>query len=170
MSPGTFEGISAEQLTPGGVGWSRTLRRWVTGSGLVLHGRAAVAYCSMWPGWEDGRAVHPAACCSASPPMRARLALSRGPMRAARSGLGSRVGLFNLRGGQQAAPSAPDGCVSAMVTLSSLSINRAYQCDHEHRRGPACVPSAPPAFCGQCHRGVYKRLAAQFASELSRAR
>lgn len=68
-----------------------------------------------------GRTVQPAACCSASPPMGGRLALRPGPMRAAGSELGSGVGLFNLRGGQQSAPSATDGCVSAMVTLPSFS-------------------------------------------------
>lgn len=87
-----------------------------------------LGYCSMWPRWADGRTVHPAACCSASPPMRARLALSPGPMRAAGSGLGSRVGLFNLRGGQQPAPRSAgwmdgwmDVCRPAMVTLTQLS-------------------------------------------------
>lgn len=58
--------------------------------------QSSLGYCSMWPRWVDGRTVHPAACCSAIPPMRARLPLSPGPMRAAGSGLGSRVGLFNL--------------------------------------------------------------------------
>lgn len=56
-----------------------------------------------------GWTLRPAACCSAARPMGARLALSPGPMRAAGFGLAPRVGLFNLRGGQQAAaPSAPD--------------------------------------------------------------
>lgn len=69
-----------------------------------------------------GRTVHPAACCSASPPMRGRLALSPGPMRAAGSGLGLRVGLFNLRGGQQSAPEyhgwmrVGDGNVTQFIT------------------------------------------------------
>lgn len=53
-------------------------------------------YCSMWPRWVDGRTVHPAACCSTISPMRALLPLSLSPMRAAGSGLPSRVGLFNL--------------------------------------------------------------------------
>lgn len=74
---------------------------------------------SVWPRWADGR-LHPAACCSAAPPMRGREPRSPDPMRAAGSGLGLRVGLFNLWGEQQSAPSVPDGCVVVMVTLPSF--------------------------------------------------
>lgn len=79
----------------------------------VLFARAS-GYCSMWPRWVDGRTAHPAACCSAAGPISSRMPLSPGPMRAAGSGLVSRVGLFNLWGGQQSAAALwvnrMDGC------------------------------------------------------------
>lgn len=74
---------------------------------------------SVWPRW-GGLMLHPAACCSAAPPMRGQEPLSPGPMRAAGSGLGLRVGLFNLWGEQQSAPSVPDGYVVVMVMFPSF--------------------------------------------------
>lgn len=56
--------------------------------------------------------------------MRARLPLSPSPMRTAGSGLGSRVGLFNLceeEDNNQERLSVPDGWMLAMVTLPSFS-------------------------------------------------
>lgn len=73
-----------------------------------------------------GWTLRPAACCSVARPIGTRLALSPGPMRAAGLGLASRVGLFNLQGGQQAAtPSAPDRWMLATGTAAPRS-------DHPH--------------------------------------
>lgn len=44
--------------------------------------------------------------------------------------LGSRVGLFNLWGGQQSALSVPDGCMLAMVTFPSIIC---YKRSHKNR-------------------------------------
>lgn len=128
-SPSAYDQITTEQLTHGGAFGDTGIR--VSGP-VVLFARVALGYCSMWPRWVDGRSVRPAACCSASPPIRARLPLSSGPMRAAGSGLGSRVGLFNLRGGQQAAPSTGwmdvgDGNVSELFHYQMLQMCRGAQ-------------------------------------------
>lgn len=65
-----------------------------------------------------GLMLHPTACCSAAPPMRCQEQLSPSPMRAAGSGLGLRVGLFNLWAGeQQSAPSVPDGYVVVVMVV-----------------------------------------------------